>query len=240
MEEKKLYTPDWHDRYVGWLTFIVMATSMVFIFLIAPPDRQLGIVQKIFYFHVGSAWNAFFAFFIVFLASIMFLIKRNRRYDVIALASAEIGVLFTTIVLITGPIWGRSSWNAWWIWEPRLTTTLILWFIYIAYIMVRTSDLEWEKKARLSAVFGIVGFINVPIVFMSIRWWSTQLHPVVFGEGSDQSGGGLEPLMLATLIISFFAFFLLYYYLMKKVVAVTNARNELDDLKDRVRNLNVR
>ncbi|OEF96159.1 cytochrome C assembly protein [Desulfuribacillus alkaliarsenatis] len=210
---------------------------MFFIFIIAPPDVRLGIVQKIFYFHVGTAWIAFFAFFIVFIVSILFLMTRNRNYDVIAMASAEIGVLFTTIVLITGPIWGKSSWNAWWTWEPRLTTTLILWFMYIAYIMIRVSDMEWEKKARLSSVFGIIGFINVPIVFMSIRWWNTELHPVVFGEGADQTGGGISDTMLLTLIITVITFMILYFYLLKKGIAIGHARYKLDDIKDKIKNV---
>ena len=221
---------------LGWTTFFLVCISLYMIFIVTPADVRLGIVQKIFYFHVASAWNAFFAFFIVFLTSIMYLIKRDRKYDVIAVASAEIGVIFTTIVLTTGPIWGRSSWNAWWVWEPRLTTTLILWFIYIAYIMIRMSDMEWEKKSRLSAVFGIIGFIDVPIVFMAIRWWNTKLHPVVFGEGTDQTGGGLETTMLYTLILSVFTFTALYFYLLQKGIAIGNMRNKVDEIKDKFKN----
>lgn len=220
-------------NYLGWITFFAVSLSLYFIFLVAPTDVRLGVPQKIFYFHVASAWLAFFAFFVVFVTSIMFLIKRNRNYDVIAVASAEIGVLFTTIVLITGPIWGRSSWNAWWSWEPRLTTTLILWFIYIAYIMIRVSDMEWEKKARLSAVFGIIGFIDVPIVFMAIRWWDSKLHPVVVGKG----GGGLETIMVYTLIMSVVAFTFLYFYLLQKGIAIGHARNKIDEIKDKLKNV---
>ncbi len=223
--------------YLGWLTFILIIVSMLFIFIITPADIRLGDPQKIFYFHVASAWNAFFAFFVVFVTSIIFLLKRDRKYDVIASVSAEIGVLFTTLVLITGPIWARSSWNAWWTWEPRLTTSLILWFIYIAYIMIRVSDMEWEKRSRLSAVFGIIGFIDVPIVFMAVRWWDSQLHPVVFGDGASQVGGGLDSIMLFTLILSVIAFTSLYAYLMQKGVAIENMKLKITSIKNTLREL---
>lgn len=223
--------------YLGWLTFILISVSMLFIFIITPADIRLGDPQKIFYFHVASAWNAFFAFFVVFVTSIIFLLKRDRKYDVIASVSAEIGVLFTTLVLITGPIWARSSWNAWWTWEPRLTTSLILWFIYIAYIMIRVSDMEWEKRSRLSAVFGIIGFIDVPIVFMAVRWWDSQLHPVVFGDGASQVGGGLDPIMLFTLILSVFAFTTLYVYVMQKGIAIENMKLKIESVKNTLREL---
>ncbi|OEH86122.1 cytochrome C assembly protein [Desulfuribacillus stibiiarsenatis] len=222
---------NWH-KILGWITFVLVSVSLYFIFIYTPEDVRLGVVQKIFYFHVASAWLAFFAFFVVFVTSIIFLLKRSRVYDVIAVASAEIGVLFTTIVLTTGPIWGRSSWNAWWSWEPRLTTTLILWFIYIAYIMIRVSDMEWEKKARLSAVFGIIGFIDVPIVFFSIKWWNSKLHPTVIKEG----GGGLAPEMLFTLILSVITFTFLYFYLLQKGIAIGNMRNKVNEIKDKLKN----
>ncbi|MCF6095163.1 cytochrome c biogenesis protein [Microaerobacter geothermalis] len=217
------------------ILFVGMIIALYLVFPWVPPDKMLGVVQKIFYFHVASAWNAFLAFFVVFITSIFYLKTRNRKYDVIASVSAEIGVLFTTIVLITGPIWGRSSWNAWWSWEPRLTTTLILWFIYLAYLMVREMDGDWEKKARLSAVFGIVGFIDVPIVYMSIRWWRTKLHPVVFGEGVDQTGGGIEPSMMVTLLTSVVLFTILYIVLLNRGIALQHMKIKLEQLKEQVR-----
>lgn len=220
--------------YLAWLTFISISFSLFMIFIMSPIDIKLGEIQKVFYFHVASAWIAFFAFFVVCITSIMYLIKRDYKYDIIAAASAEIGVVFTTIVLTTGPIWARSSWNAWWVWEPRLTTTLILWFIYIAYIMIRMSDMDYEKKSRLSAVFGIIGFIDVPIVFMAIRWWNTMLHPVVFGDGVDQSGGGLDSVMLFTLILSVVSFMLLYLFLLIKGIAIGHMQREIAETKDKI------
>lgn len=151
-------------------TVVAMLAAIYLIFMYAHIEKTMGVVQKIFYIHVSSAWCAFLAFFVTFAYSILYLVKRKRIFDTYAYVSAEIGVFFTTIVLTTGPIWAKSSWNTWWVWEPRLITTLILWFIYMAYIMIRQMDGVWDKKARLAAVFGILGFADVPIVFFAIRW----------------------------------------------------------------------
>ncbi|MBB5174805.1 cytochrome c biogenesis protein [Texcoconibacillus texcoconensis] len=211
------------------IPIVIMALYLTFIW--SPVERTMGEVQKIFYFHVGSAWNAFFAFFVVLVFSILYLVKRKRIYDIIAGVSAEIGVVFTAIVLATGPIWAHSAWNTWWTWEPRLTTTLILFFIYIAYIMIRNMEGEWQKKARLASVFGIIGFINVPIVFMAVRWWETNLHPVVLGDGNEQSGGGLEPSMLFTLLFTVATMTLVYFLFLRKGIYIEQLRLETSKLK---------
>lgn len=204
------------------IPLFIIANYLVFIW--SPVEKFMGVAQKIFYFHVGGAWVAFLAFIIVGIYSVMVLIKPNIKYHIIAGVSAEIGVLFTTMTLLTGMIWGRSSWNVWWTWEPRLVTTLVLWFIYVAYLFIRQMDGSWEKVARLSAVFGIIGAINVPIVFMAIRWWNTKLHPVVFGEGKDQSGGGIEPEMLFTMLFCLGTISLLYAYFMRKGIELENMK----------------
>jgi heme exporter protein C len=214
---------------------VMMLVSIYFIFLFAEEEKTMGAAQKIFYFHVSSAWVAFFAFFVTFLFSILYLIKRKRIFDTYAYVSAEIGVVFTLIVLTTGPIWAKSAWNTWWVWEPRLITTLILFFIYIAYIMIRHMDGVWDKKARLAAVFGIIGFVDVPIVFFAIRWWQTKLHPIVFGKGVNQTGGGIAPSMLAALLITISTFTILYFYLLNKGVTLENMRIKLDQYKEKLR-----
>lgn len=185
--------------------------------------------------HVPIAWVAFLAFFVTFVFSILFLVTRKRLYDTYAYISAEIGVVFTTLVLITGMIWAKSSWNTWWAWEPRLTTSLILWFIYLAYVMIRQMDGVWEKKARLGAVFGIIGFVDVPIVFMAIRWWNTKFHPVVFGEGTNQSGGGISPEMLVALLTMIAATTLLYSFLLVRGVSLEKMKIKVDHYKEQVR-----
>jgi heme exporter protein C len=216
-------------------TVISMLASLYFIFIFAEEEKTMGAAQKIFYFHVSSAWVAFFAFFVTCVLSILFLIKRKRIFDTYAYVSSEIGIVFTLIVLTTGPIWAKSAWNTWWVWEPRLITTLILFFIYVAYIMIRHMDGVWDKKARLAAVFGIIGFVDVPIVFFAIRWWQTKLHPVVFGEGSDQSGGGIAPSMLVALLVTIATFTLLYAYLLNKGVTVENMKLKVEQYKEKLR-----
>lgn len=218
-----------YHNALGWLSAVLMLVSLYAIFQYAPLEKTMREVQKIFYIHVGAAWNAFLAFFVVFVASILYLRTRDRKWDTLAAASAEVGVLFTTLVLITGPIWARSAWNTWWTWEARLTTTLVLWFIYMAYFLVRSGVAEPVRRSVLSAVFGIIGFLDVPIVYIAVKLWG--YHPLVFGK----EGGGLHPKMLHALIVTVFAFTALYVYLMQKGVALENTRLALQDLKDRLR-----
>lgn len=224
-------TPWKYHRILGWLTFAVMAAAVYLIFMWVPNEKIQGPVSKIIYFHVASAWLGFFAFFVVMIAGVAYLKTKNSKWDVLSYASAEIGVLFTTIVLLTGPVWGRASWNAWWTWDHRLTTTLVLWFIYVAYLMIRTSISEEEKRARYAAIFGIIGFIDVPIVWMSIRWWRT-IHPtVVSGEGF-----AMAPSMVKTLLVSIAAFTLLYFYLLQKGMFIQRMQAEVASLKEQLRN----
>jgi len=214
---------------IAVITFVLIAVAQYLIFMYVPDDATLGLIQRIFYFHVASAWNALLAFSVVFAASILYLSKGERRYDALALSSAEIGVLFTTLVLITGPIWGKVSWNQWWTWDPRLTTTLILWFIYVAYLLIRLAADEPEKRARYAAVFGIIGFIDVPIVFFSIRWWRT-IHPVVI----TWQGAAMEKSMLQTMIVSFIAFSFLFVYLLIHRLRIEAMQDEVAQLKERL------
>lgn len=193
----------------GWLLpflYVLIVAALYGAFLYAPRERVMGEVQRIFYFHLGSAWNCFLAFFAVALAGVLYLVTRNEFWDHVAAASAEIGIVFATIVLATGSIWARPIWNTWWPWgDPRVTTMLVLWLIYVAYLILRSSLPDGEKKFKLCAVFGIIGFLDVPIVWMSIRWWRT-IHPVVIAS----SGGGLAPKMVHALMIAVPAFTVLY------------------------------
>ncbi|HJV32051.1 MAG TPA: cytochrome c biogenesis protein [Bacillales bacterium] len=216
-------------------TMVSILVAIYLTFMFAPIEKVMGPVQKIFYFHVGSATTAFIAFFVTFIYSVLYLVKRKRIFDTYAYVSAEIGLVFTTLVLLTGPIWAKSAWNTWWVWEPRLTTTLILWFIYMAYIMIRQMDGVWDKKARLCAVFGIIGFADVPIVFFAIRWWQTKLHPIVFGNGVNQKGGGIEDTMLLTMFVSMGALILLYTYLLNRGVSFENMKIKVNQYKEQLR-----
>ncbi len=208
------------------LTLLIMVAALYAIFFHAPVEKTMGIVQKIFYIHVPSAFLAFFAFFITFLASILYLYKRDSKWDMIAYCSVEVGVIFCSIVLLTGPIWARPIWNVWWTWDPRLTTTLILWFIYVAYLMFRGVVNE-NQRANLSAVFGIIGFVNVPITFFSIRLWRS-IHPVVITTG----GMNISTPMKQTLILTFIAFCLLFFYLLMCRIRLEKTRMDMEKIKD--------
>lgn len=221
------------------LLYILVPSVFILLYLIfiwSPVEKIMGETQKIFYIHVGTAWVAFLAFFVVGFYSVMTLIKPMMSRFIYAGVAAEIGVLFTTITLITGMTWGRASWNTWWSWEPRLVTTLILWFIYIAFLFIRKMDGSWEKIAKLSSVFGIIGCLNVPIVFMAIRWWNSKLHPIVFGDGPSQSGGGIEPEMLVTLLFSVFTITILFVFLMRKGAEIERMRNIVKTSKNKIMN----
>lgn len=207
------------------LTFVLMLIALYTIFIYAPIEKTMGIIQKIFYIHLPSAFLAYFAFFITFLASILYLYRKDPKWDTIAYCAVEVGVVFCTIVLITGPIWAKPIWNVWWTWDPRLTTTLILWFIYVAYLMLRRSVKE-NQQANLAAVFGIIGFINVPITFFSIRLWRT-IHPVIItSRGINMSG----PMKIA-LMITFIAFCFLFLSLLISRIKLEHLKTEIEEIK---------
>ena len=185
-----------------------MLMNIYFIFMIAPTDAVLGHVQRVFYFHVPIAIMSFLAFFLVFIASLMYLFKRSTRWDSFAHASAEVGVIFVTLALITGIIWARPVWNTWWTWEPRLTTTLILWLIYVAYLMVRSYAPTQSKGAIYAAVVGIIGFVDVPIVYYSVVWWrSIHPSPVVGPFAQSDALDGTMALILLYSLVTFVFFF---------------------------------
>ncbi|TNF45878.1 cytochrome C assembly protein, partial [bacterium] len=183
--------------------------ALIAVFLFAPIERTMGIVQKIFYFHLGSAAASFLAFTVVVAASVVFLITRQPQWDIIAVSAAEAGVLFCTLVLITGPLWARPVWGQWWVWDPRLTTTLILWFLYVGYLVVRQA-VPGSRGQLAAAVYGILAYVDVPIVYFSIRWWRG-IHPQVL-----QRGGGLAPGMVTPLLISVAAFALLLLVMIRE------------------------
>jgi len=196
-------------RILHVLEFVLVCLALYMAFIYAPIEKEQGIVQKIFYFHVAAAWNAFLAFFLIFVASIVYLASRRGVWDVVARASCEIGVMFCTATLLMGSLWARPAWNVWWTWDARLTTTLVLWFIYVGYLVLRSATGDSEKGARAAAVLGIIGFIDVPIVFFSVRWWRTMHTGIIVGR----SGGGLAPGMGLALMVSVTAFTLLFVHL---------------------------
>ncbi len=229
--EKNRFT-GWLEKILAWSVFLSVLLALYLALVYAPTEKTMGDIQRIFYFHVASAWIGMLAFLVVFIASICYLFTRHDKWDIYAYTSAEIGVIFTTIVLLTGPIWAKPIWGTWWTWDPRLTTTLIMWFIYIAYGKIRTSLREEEKKARLAAVFGILAFADVPVVFFAIRWWRT-MHP---GALVTSSGIGLAAGMRPAFFGGLLAFSLLYCYFMLLSVRIERMRAEIRALKEEILN----
>ena len=169
----------------------------------APIEVEMGVVQKIFYLHLPVALGSFAAFFVNFVASIGYLVLRRPGLDRYAMASAEVGLLLATLTLASGSIWARPIWNTWWNWEPRLTTMLLLWFLYLGYHVLRGSVENPGLRYQLCAVWGILAFADVPLVYFSVHWFERQLHPVVMEPGR---GIALEPRMIQALYVCFLAF----------------------------------
>ena len=222
--------PDGESTVLIWLTGIVFFTAIAAIFIFVPTEKTEGPIQRIMYLHIPSAWLAFFAFFIVFISSILFLWKKEREWDIYAHASAEIGVIFCSLVLITGPIWAKPIWGTWWVWDARLTSTLILWLIYVAYLMLRSQTEAGSMRARYAAVLGIVGFLNIPFIHFSVLWWRT-FHPQPKVISAEGFGKGMETSMLTTLGVSLCAFTLLYFLLMGQRIRLEKLKDEVDRLK---------
>ncbi|MDQ2808767.1 MAG: cytochrome c biogenesis protein CcsA [Chloroflexota bacterium] len=208
------------QRALGGATAITMLIAVGMSFLYAPPDLVQGQAQRIFYFHVPLAWVAYLAFFMVLMGSVGYLWRKQDSWDRLAAASAEIGLVLTSLVLISGSMWGKTIWGTWWSWDPRLTATLVLWFIYLGYAMTRALTAAPERAKRLAAVLGIVGFLDVPIVHQSVVWWRS-LHPapVVLNAAGPQLPGS----MLATLLVGLLAYTLLYSFLLVWRVRIAEA-----------------
>src|SRR6516162_4110738 len=184
------------------LTIVVLGFAAYEGLFVAPTEQTMGNVQRIFYYHVPSAWTAFLLFFANFLASIAYLWKRSAAADAVAAVTAEVGVVFCTVVLVTGPIWARPVWGVWWTWDARLTTTLVLWLIYVSYLVLRRYAAGGQTQV-LAAALAIFGFVDVPIVYMTIRWFRTQHPSPVIGGGESS---GLAPEMLHAFLWNLLAF----------------------------------
>ena len=203
------------------IAWAAVAVALYLIFFVAQEaDAAMGgQLQRIFYFHVPSAWVAYLAFALVFGASIAYLRSGARRWDLLAHASAEIGVLFCSLVLITGPIWARPVWGTWWQWDARLTSSLVMWLTYVGYLLLRSLAVDPTSVGRLAAVVGTVGFINVPIVHFSVRWWRT-LHPSGPTPANPAESSGLGTPELTAFFAALIAFTLLFAWLLAMRVRI--------------------
>jgi len=213
------------DTVLGIILFLSIILALYMAFLGAPKEATMGDLQRIFYFHVPAAIAGLIAFAINFAASLMYVIRKNRRWDNLALSAAEIGVMFLLMVLVTGPIWAKYAWFVWWTWSPRLTLSLVLCLLYVAYLLIRNYIEDPDRKAMVSAVFGIVAFIDVPLVWFSIRWWR-DLHPSPMLET-----GGLSPAMRPAFFVCLGAFQALLIYLLRRRYYLQSMRDDLERLE---------
>ena len=208
-----------------WLSLALMVTALYLVFVYVPTEQTMGIVQRIFYLMVPMGWLSLLSFLIVFVGSILYLVKRESKWDILAHSSAEAGIIFTTLALLTGAIWAKPVWGVWWAWEPRLTSTLVLWLLYLAYFMVRSLATEESRGATFAAVVGIVGFIDLPIIVLTTTLWrGMHPEPIIFQ-------GGLAPSMLVTLLVSISAFTALYFLLLIQRVSMKSDETEVKRLR---------
>lgn len=202
-----------------------LAANAVGLFVV-PADALQGEVQRLLYVHVPSAWLAMLSFFLVFVMSILYLVQRRERWDLVAAGAAEIGVLFTALTLVQGSIWGKPTWGIWWTWDPRLTTTAIMLVIYVGYLIVRSFAEDPERRARWAAVIGIVGFVNVPIVYLSVTMWRSIHQP-------PSTPRSVHWTILAAFLVNLFAFTLVYVYLLARRFRLAVAERRLEEAETR-------
>ena len=218
---------------VGIVAAVLLAIDLYMIFVVAPTDANLGNVQRALYIHVPIAVVSLLAFISVFVGSVLYLRKRNNRWDNMAVASGEVGFVFVSLALITGILWAKPVWNVWWTWEPRLTLTLVLWFIYAAYLMVRAFTPNRSRAAVFSAIVGIIGSVDAFIVYFAVQWWRSIHPPQVVGPLAES--GSLSGTMNMVLMFSFIAFLFLTIWLVLERMATLNTEDELGRMRFELR-----
>lgn len=211
-------------RLLGWMALAGIGLGLLAGFGYAPREVTQGNVQRIMYLHVPSILTAYLAFAVVFVASLAYLASRRGSWDRLAWASAELGVLFTGLTLVSGAIWGKPTWGTWWTWDARLTSTAVLFVIYVGYLLLRSMVDDVERGARYAAVVGIIGFLDIPIVHFSVKWWRT-LHQPATLLGPEPAP--MSPPILTALVVNLAGFLLLYSYFLAKRVALLRLEEEV-------------
>ena len=203
---------------------IALASTVLVGLIIVPADRVQGDAQRIMYVHVPSAWLAYLAFFVTFAGSVMYLWRRDFRFDRWAVSAAEIGTLFTGLTILTGAIWGKVTWGIWWDWDPRLTTTAILFLVYLGYLLLRASIADRARRARIGSVVGILGFAQVPIVHFSVLWWRSLHQPPSVIRPDHHT---IDHLLLAVLLANVASFTLVFGYLLFRRIRLEETTDHL-------------
>jgi heme exporter protein C len=198
-------------KILTWVTIALFALASYAVLIYAPREAVMGDVQRVFYFHVAAGWVGALAFLVAVVAAVVYLITKNRQWDTVGLSSIEIGVVFTLINIVTGSVWARPIWNTWWTWDPRLVTATVMELVYIAYLMLRQGIDDPDRRARFGAVYAIIGFLSVPLTFLSIRIFRT-IHPVVIGSNDPGAEGTFDMTakMLQAFLFSLFTFTFIY------------------------------
>ena len=203
-----------------------MALTLYMVYMWVPTEQNLGVSQRIFYFHVPLGWIGMVSIIVVAVASILHLFTGKQKWDDLAYSTAEIGIIFASLILITGAIWGKPVWGVWWTWDAKLTTTLVLWFIYVGYLMVRAYGPAGTQGKRFASVIALIGAIDAPIIYTATDWWRSA-HP----ERNVPSD--LDERMLLTLLVSVLAFTGLYVYLLMERYSLRRSESDLDELHQR-------
>ena len=212
---------------LGGLAVIVIAVGLYWALVQAPRDALQGDVQRIMYLHLPSILTAYLSFFLVFIGSCLYLWKREKRDDNLAHSAAELGVLFTALTIIEGSIWGKPTWGVWWTWDARLTLTAILLLIYSGYLMLRSLIDDEDRAALSAAILGIIGFLDIPLIHMSVYWWRTLHQPPSILRPDKLPWENVHPAMLTALAINFVGFLLLYFYLLSLRLRLGEVRSEI-------------
>ncbi|MFN2303668.1 MAG: cytochrome c biogenesis protein [Anaerolineales bacterium] len=222
-------------KALTWITFVLFIIALYLSLFFAPREATMGDVQRVFYFHISNAWVGMLAFLVAAVAGGVYLARGDHRWDRVALASVEIGIVFAFITIASGSIWARPIWNTWWTWDPRLVTYTVMELIYLAYIMLRQGIEDPDRRARFGSVYGIVAFISVPITFLSIRLFRT-IHPVVVGSGDPGAEGSFDmsSRMLVAFFFSLFTYTLVYATLLWHRIRMQNLAEKLEQLKLRI------
>ncbi len=208
------------------LAAVLLVRNLAVMLLVLPDEAAQGAIYRIIFFHVPAAWSAFLGFFTALIASVVYLVKKDLRYDALAVSVTEVGLAFGAANLVTGMIWGRVIWGVWWTWDPRLTSMLVCWLLYAGYLMLRRAVEEPSQRARVSAVFSIFAFADVPIVWFSIKWWRTQHpQPVVW------AGGSMDHSMWNMLFLNWVPLLLLFFVLAALRMRQEQTQREIDALR---------
>jgi heme exporter protein C len=214
-------------EWLGVIALVAVVAAQLNGVLTSPPDRDMGHLQKIMYVHVPAAWNAFIAFFVVAIASLLYLWKGEEKHDLLAASAAEVGTLFTGVTLALGSIWARPTWGVWWTWDPRLTSTAVLFLVFVGYLALRSFVEDADRRAQWSAAVGLLGALNVPIVYMSVKWWRT-LHQL------QSSPSTVDPEYVVGLRTNGIAILLVLIYFIAKRYRAARIERMAEHMSERV------